>query len=397
MKWAAGIATVLMLGLLTIAHLPKTEPGAVAKITESGKKRYVMYYRAPKGMFSMGVHANKKSLETAAKFMGAKVIKKHKGFFVVEGKDLDKQLKAKIQSFGDSQGLVIEEDYVYNTQTSCFRPPVTSPTPCDATGDSPQTVPWGFSKISSASARGITKADQIIVCVVDTGSDKCHPDLKGSLDGGMSFVDGNTDWQDDNGHGTHVAGTISAGDNTIDTAGITNAKIYTVKVLDSNGSGFGSWIAAGIDACVESGAKVINMSLGSDSPSGVIESAVNRAMNAGVKVIAAAGNSGGSVGYPAAFPGVIAISASDQGDRLASFSSRGPEVDWMAPGVDIESLQLGGGLTTMSGTSMASPHAAAVMAMALAVGRSAMRGNNVGLPIEHQGKGRINALSTVGP
>ncbi len=116
------------------------------------------------------------------------------------------------------------------------------------------------------------------------------------------------------------------------------------------------------------GIKIANMSLGADEGSEPLHRAVQAALAKGMLIIAAAGNSGGPVGFPGAYPEAIAVGASDSSDHVASFSSRGPQVAYIAPGVDILSAKMGGGYATMSGTSMASPHICGLAALAFAGG-----------------------------
>jgi subtilisin family serine protease len=132
--------------------------------------------------------------------------------------------------------------------------------------------------------------------------------------------------------------------------------LYAVKVLNDAGWGYMSDIIEGIMWAATNNMNVINLSLGASTGSQSMHDAVVAAKNAGVVVIAAAGNNGGAVGYPAAYPEVIAVSAIDQNKSIASFSNRGPEIDLAAPGVNIYSTYKGTGFATLSGTSMATPH-----------------------------------------
>jgi len=127
-------------------------------------------------------------------------------------------------------------------------------------------------------------------------------------------------------------------------------------------------VIAGIEWAMNHGIKIANMSLGADEGSEPLHRAVQAALAKGMIIVAAAGNSGGSVGFPGAYPESIAVGASDGSDHAAPFSSRGPEVDYIAPGVEILSTKLGGGYTTLSGTSMASPHISGLAALAYAEG-----------------------------
>ncbi|MBI2588078.1 S8 family peptidase, partial [Candidatus Azambacteria bacterium] len=171
---------------------------------------------------------------------------------------------------------------------------------------------------------------------------------------------------DDNGHGTHVAGTVAAVNNTIGVVGVgPDVHLYAIKVLNRNGSGFLSDVIEGIQWAIANGMQVANMSLGTSSDIQSFHDAVIAARNAGIVQVAAAGNSGGAVSFPAAYPEMIAVSATDQNNSIASFSSRGPEVDLAAPGVSIPSTYKGDSYATLSGTSMATPHVTGAAALVL--------------------------------
>ncbi|PCI38127.1 MAG: peptidase S8, partial [Elusimicrobia bacterium] len=142
--------------------------------------------------------------------------------------------------------------------------------------------------------------------------------------------------------------------------------LYAVKVLDAQGRGSYESVIAGIQWAVENKMDVANMSLGGDETTEAMHDAVKAAAAAGLAIVAAAGNNGGKVGYPAAYPETITIAASDSNDRGASFSSRGPEVDLVAPGVQVNSTWKGGGYRKLDGTSMACPHAAGLAVLAVA-------------------------------
>lgn len=235
-----------------------------------------------------------------------------------------------------------------------------------------QVLPWGIDRVDADLVWLIgNTADPVKVAVVDTGISKDHPDLSDNLKGGVNFVfqKGAVDpngWNDDNGHGSHVAGIVGAANNTIGVVGAAPmVDLYAVKVLDRRGSGYLSDVISGIEWAKNNGMQVINMSLGTASDIQSFHDAVAAAYNAGLVVVAAAGNSGAAVSYPAAYPEVIAVSATDSNNNLASFSSRGPEVDLAAPGVSVYSTYKGTGYATLSGTSMASPHVAGSAALVL--------------------------------
>lgn len=230
---------------------------------------------------------------------------------------------------------------------------------------------WHLPKISAPQAWDITQGGFGPIAVIDTGIANNQSDLSGSLIEGFNYVSDSTDTNDDNGHGTHVAGIIAASSNNangIASIGFRGA-IMPVKVLDSAGSGNYGDVASGIVYATDNGAKIINLSLGGSSSSSTMTNAVNYALSRGVVVVASAGNNANNVPtYPAAIPGVIAVSASGQDDNLASFSSYGSNVYVSAPGVSIISTYLDGGYATMSGTSMAAPVVSGLIGLALSKG-----------------------------
>jgi subtilisin family serine protease len=240
--------------------------------------------------------------------------------------------------------------------------PAPQPTPEPA-----QVLPWGIDRIDAQDVWPLDTADPVKVGIIDTGISNTHPDLVANIKGGINTISSGKSWNDDNGHGSHVAGIIAALNNTVGVIGAgPNADLYAIKALDRNGSGYLSDIIEGIQWAVVNHIQVINMSLGSDSDVQSFHDAVIAAKAAGIVIVAAAGNTGGSVIFPAAYPEVIAVSATDQNDHIASWSSRGPEVDLAAPGVNIYSTYKGTGYATLSGTSMAAPHVTGCVALVLA-------------------------------
>ena len=244
---------------------------------------------------------------------------------------------------------------------------------------------WHMKRAGAEQAWDYACGTGVTVAVVDTGI-ACYDeagfmkgtDLKGTTCvGGYNFVGKNDIAADDQGHGTHVAGTIAqTTNNSMGVAGLAHcAKLMPVKVLSKGGWGTMADVAEGIRWAADHGAQVINLSLGSSSKSKVVENAVTHAYKKGVVVVAAAGNSGKSVGFPAAYAGAIAVSATDNKDGIAWFSSRGPEVSIGAPGVAVTQQticeagknkceQWG----VFNGTSMASPHVAGAAAILVGQG-----------------------------
>lgn len=226
-----------------------------------------------------------------------------------------------------------------------------------------QTTPWGISRVGGAVnyAGGYYWA-----WVLDTGIDLDHPDLTVNTTYSKSFVGGSAD--DQNGHGTHVAGTIAAKNNSYGVVGVAaGATLVSVRVLDASGSGSMSGILSGVDwvSRYAYAGDVANMSLGGGAYS-TLDNAVKDASNQGIWFALAAGNESQNANNvsPARANGtyIRTVSAHDSNDRFASFSNyANPPIDFCAPGVSIYSTWMGGGYKTISGTSMATPHVAGIM------------------------------------
>ncbi len=213
---------------------------------------------------------------------------------------------------------------------------------------------------SRSSGRGVT------VAVVDTGVDPRHEDLPRLLRG-RDFVSGDDDATDSQGHGTFVAGVIAAQrDNERGIAGVSRASILPVRVMNDRGVGLDSNISRGIRWAAGEGADIINLSLGSGQRSRILRDAVNYATRQGSLVVASSGNSGKAhPKYPAAYPQVVAVGATDLRDRMTSFTSHGPWLDLVAPGVNIASTVPGDGYAIGGGTSFSAPLVAGVAALVL--------------------------------
>ena len=169
----------------------------------------------------------------------------------------------------------------------------------------PEELPWGVDRIDADRAWVASTGEAVKVGIIDTGIDPDHPDL--TVAGGVNTVNTRKSYKDDNGHGTHVAGTIAAVDNEIGVVGVApTVELYAIKAFNKRGMAFTSDIIEGIQWCIDNGIRVINMSFGSSSPSSSETLAIQAAYNAGIVMVAAAGNSGGSVGYPAAYWQTIA-------------------------------------------------------------------------------------------
>jgi type VII secretion-associated serine protease mycosin len=221
---------------------------------------------------------------------------------------------------------------------------------------------WNMPMINMERAWDITKGSgDVIIATVDTGVDMRHPEFQGKLVQGYNVLNGSNNPNDDNGHGTHVAGIIAARTNNGEgVAGMNwNSKIMAVKGIGADGSGSSLDIAQGIVWAADHGASVINMSVGNYHPSSALHDAIQYAYSKDVVMVAASGNDNtAQPSYPAAYPEVMSIAAVDSGGKRASFSNYGSQVDIAAPGVDIPSTYIMSDYAALSGTSMACPHAA---------------------------------------
>ncbi|MHA6483748.1 S8 family peptidase [Paenibacillus sp. strain BS8-2] len=223
---------------------------------------------------------------------------------------------------------------------------------------------WNLPSIGAEHGWAVSKGDEgVIIAVLDTGVQSNHPDLSDKLISGTNIIDSSASPNDDVGHGTHVAGIIGASVNNGEgVAGVSwYNKIMPVKVLDSSGAGSTYSVAQGIIWAVDHGAKVINMSLGNYAQADFLHDAIKYAYERDVVLIAASGNDNTDrPGYPAAYPEVFAVAATTNNKEKASFSNYGDYIDVAAPGDSIASTYPGSQYAALSGTSMASPHVAAL-------------------------------------
>lgn len=249
-------------------------------------------------------------------------------------------------------------------------------TPPSRTCSPASQMPWGVVKVNGGSGGA-----GVDVAVLDTGVYKAHLDLSNRVEQCKDFTKGpkiKKSCADGNGHGTHVAGTILADAGT-DGQGIygvaPQSDLFAYRVCGNDGSCWADDIATAIKHAVDQGAEIISMSLGGDTQSGLIKDAIDYAVGSGALMVAAAGNDGpadGSIDYPAANAKVMAIGAIDSTEAVPNWSSRGvndgdyiieeKEVEFAAPGVDVDSTYNDGCYTLMSGTSMATPHVSGLAA-----------------------------------
>lgn len=282
-----------------------------------------------------------------------------------------------------------EVSYVEQDRLMILAPPCGTPTnPCSGGGGggtSGQTVPAGITRVNG----GVAYTGNNVAWIIDTGIDLDHPDLNVDASRGFNAFTSGRDAKsldDGNGHGTHVSGTIAALDNNIGVVGVAaGATVIPVKVLDSRGSGSYSGVIAGVDYVAANGVSgdVANMSLGGPVSQALDDAVV--AASAKVKFSLAAGNETDDANNhsPARANGsnIVTISAMDSSDNFASFSNyANPPVDYCAPGVSIKSTWKDGGYNTISGTSMASPHAAGVLLLGNASTDGFVKGDPDGNP-----------------
>lgn len=279
----------------------------------------------------------------------------------------------------DSRVLRIEEDF-----TVQLNPVSDKGLLQGATSAAAQSTPWGITTVGGfVDGTNLKRPDntQRLAFIIDTGIDPKTGDLNIHPSLNKNFVSRTKSWYDGNGHGTHVAGTIAAKNNTVDVVGVAaGATVVAVRVLDSRGSGQYSWIIAGVDYVAKVGGNtdVANMSLGGGFYL-TLNNAIIAASGKGIRFALAAGNSSAdcSSTSPASTNGngIYTVSAHDVNKYFASFSNYGAPVDFSAPGVNILSSRPGGGTVAMSGTSMAAPHVAGLL---MAYGNVAGNGTVIG-------------------
>lgn len=257
---------------------------------------------------------------------------------------------------------------------------------------------WNLQAIGMAQAWATqTDTSDVVIAVLDTGVKRTHPDLYDQLwrnsyeiaangldDDRNGYIDDVHGWHfyhvyttgealprddadisDPNGHGTHVAGIIgAAGDNGVGVTGVAwRSRLMIVRVLDDDRMGAESDVIRGLTYAINNGARVVNLSLGQMEDTPALREAITEAEARGVLLVAAAGNTGKALLYPAAYPTVLGVGASDRNGERASFSAGGAQLNLLAPGVDILSTWNGQPYFTQSGTSMAAPHVSGVAAL----------------------------------
>jgi len=233
-------------------------------------------------------------------------------------------------------------------------------TPCDrsviVTNISQQQC-WSIKSSNIPKTWGVTQGEDTIAVVIDTGA-TTHVDIGDNTIAGPSFIPSDMDPRDYNGHSTHVTGTICAKNNEFGAVGVApKSTVITLKALGNDGSGSYDSIIAALDYAISIKPDVVCMSLGSSVGHPEMHDKIKKLYKLNVPVIVAAGNNGleNGIQYPALYPETIAVGAFDENGKIADFSSRGPQMDWAAPGVGIYSTYLNNTYIKLNGTSMATP------------------------------------------
>lgn len=351
------------------------QPQASQSFSQPIPDQYIVVYKEPgktRGDYQqnkMAIQEKTQNLLASNSIAGAEVLQVYSAAISGVAVRMTKDEAAKLRLSEDV--AYVEQDRIVALAPPCGTP---NGAPCDPgdgtdggdSGSSSQETPYGIARVNGVA----DYTGSGVVWVIDTGIDLDHPDLNVDASRGYNAFtsgrDGNS-LDDGNGHGTHVAGTVAALNNGFGVIGVApGATVIPVKVLDSRGSGSYSGVINGVDHVAANGntGDVANMSLG-----GPVSQALDDAVKAAsAKVIfaLAAGNDSDDANNhsPARANGtnIYTISAFDSADAFAYFSNYGnPPVDYSAPGVNIKSTWKDGGYNTISGTSMASPHAAGVL------------------------------------
>ncbi len=271
---------------------------------------------------------------------------------------------------------------------------------------------WALTVIQAFDAWHITTGGEIVIAVLDTGVSLTHPDLEGKVLPGYNALQDNNHVEDDNGHGTAVAGLIAASTNNQQgIAGMCwGCRILPVKVLNARGGGDDASVSRGVRWAVDNGAQIINMSLGGSRESQTLREAIEYAFQQGVLIVASSGNdrpNGNPINYPAAYPEVIAVGATGTSDAIAGFSNTGDYIMIAAPGVNLWTTTLDGAYGAPNGTSFASSYVAGTAALVFTL-RPDLRHEDVTCILQasaddkgspgkdpEYGWGRLNALRAV--
>jgi len=264
-----------------------------------------------------------------------------------------------------SNMIQIEEDQLLQLGTRYSLP--TAGKPFDHV-DITKRIPWGLKAIQAPKLWPKTKGQGVRIGIVDTGVDYTHPDISSSLQRGVNLLNYRQLPIDDNGHGTHIAGTLVSSNASTGIRGVApQASLFPVKAFDRDGAAYVSDIIQAIHWCMSNRMDIINMSFGMSSYSPALHNAVKSAYAQEIVIVASAGNQGKRklIDYPARFPQTVAVGATNKANHIAAFSNQGGYVDVYAPGEGIYSTWLHGQYNELSGTSMATAHVSGVIALLL--------------------------------
>ncbi|MHA6281314.1 S8 family serine peptidase [Salinimicrobium sp. CAU 1759] len=383
-KYYSGFAAAFALTAMVSCSQDETtnvptveEPQAAQSYSEVIPDQYIVVYRESGKMSgdhrlnSLEVQQKTQDVLTMNAVEGAEVVQVYSAALSAVTLKMSKSDALKLSK--SSEVAYVEQDRIVALAPPCGTP---NGGPCDEPGGGDggdggdtgsQVTPYGITRVNG----GVAYTGSNVAWIIDSGIDIDHEDLNVDASRGFNaFTSGRDSGSpdDNNGHGTHVAGTVAALDNSVGVVGVApGATVIPVKVLDSRGSGSYSGVIAGVDHVAKYGSSgdVANMSLGGPT-SDALDAAVVAAANKGIKFALAAGNDSAHAGNssPARVNGsnIYTVSAHDSSDRFASFSNYGnPPVDYAAPGVSINSTWKNGGYNTISGTSMASPHVAGIL------------------------------------
>jgi thermitase len=386
-----GVFFLLVLGLLSGQAISDRFPGQKEKVPGRPESSVSQLYKTGEGrVFPQGTLQTDRVLIRFRS--GVSRMDRDLFFSKMEVKEKREITALKYSSVSVPEGLTAEE-----MLSLCrLNPDIAHSEPdyrtylCDFPNDPLMTFQYYIQNTgqSIVGAQGLSGADmkmieawtetkgspEVVVAALDTGVDFSHPDLQDNiLSNGWDFVFDDDDPTDDHGHGTMVAGLLAADtNNNRGVAGLTwNCRVLPVKGIDKNGQGYTSWMLEAIIWAADRGVDVINLSVGADGPSQALEAALKYAHDRNIIMVSSAGNRQGPVAYPAAYDDyVLAVAASDNNDKLASFNNFGPEIDLAAPGISVFCCvplwfygQSALPYNFFTGTSIAVPHVSALAAL----------------------------------
>jgi subtilisin len=333
----------------------------VQQIESSRKKsnKHIIHFRAPHDYRKCIAHLkSKKRMCRALAFV--------KSLDLIYAVSCSIQSGMKLRKYREV--LCVEEDsriHIHPHRSSCRATPTSSVRKPDSLH-----IPWGVEHVKAPDAWNHSSGQRIRIGVIDTGIDFNHPDLRHAIGKGINLLYPHMLAWDDNGHGTHIAGTIAGSGLHKGIIGVApKATIHPVKAFDQQGSAYVSDIIRGIEWCVQHKINIINMSFGMKMFNKSLRTAIVHAYRSGTVIVASSGNDGrkSTVDFPARFPQVVSVGATTRKETVAKFTNRNHNIDVYAPGERIYSTWLHGKYHEMSGTSMATAHVSGVTALMLSL------------------------------